>query len=245
MRHALVGVMVLTVFAGFVALGVWQLERRAWKHALVQRIAERIHAEPVPAPRRGEWPQVALPTHEYRRVVAHGRFEHHRQTRVQAVTAFGPGLWVLTPLQRDDGSVLLVNRGFVGTERRDDSTRVAVDANAGPAGIVEVIGLLRLSEPGGGFLRRNDAAADRWFSRDVEAIATARGLRAVAPYFVDAEAGPDTVQGAPVGGLTVVSFSDNHLGYALTWFVLAAMTGAAGAMLVHETRQRRRALVPR
>jgi surfeit locus 1 family protein len=241
-RRALVSVAVLAVFAGFVALGAWQLERRAWKHALMGRIAERIHAEPVPAPRREEWPQVTVPTHEYRRVVAQGYFEHNRQTRVQAVTALGPGFWLLTPLRLDDGGTLLVNRGFVGVDLRDGTSHVAADAS--PPGSVEVVGLLRMSEPGGGFLRRNDPAADRWFSRDVEAITAARGVRDAAPYFIDAERDPGAPPGAPVGGLTVVSFNDNHLGYALTWFALAAMTGAAAVLMVREAQQRRHGSAP-
>ena len=84
-----------------------------------------------------------------------------------------------------------------------------------------VVGLLRLSEPDGGFLRANDPAGDRWFSRDVAGIAKARGLSGpVAPYFIDADATPNP-GGWPRGGLTVVRFANSHLIYALTWFGLA------------------------
>ena len=94
-------------------------------------------------------------------------------------------------------------------------------------------------QPGGGFLRTNAPAEDRWHSRDVAAIAAARGLTPVAPYFVDADATPNP-GGFPVGGLTVVRFSDNHLVYAATWFALAAMlAGALGFVLRHEFRLRR------
>lgn len=232
-RRVLLGAAALAAFVGFAALGIWQLERRAWKHALIERVA-RVHAAPVPAPARAEWPLVQAQTHEYRRVVVRGRFEHERETHVQAVTALGRGFWVLTPLRPDDDAgVLLVNRGFVAPERRS----AARHTEGHPAGTVEIIGLLRVSEPGGGFLRRNDAAADRWFSRDVAAIAAARGLADTAPYFLDAERDPGGSPDAPVGGLTVVAFSDNHLVYALTWFALAAMVaGAAGVYVRHERR---------
>ena len=92
-------------------------------------------------------------------------------------------------------------------------------------------GLLRMSEPGGAFLRSNDPAADRWFSRDVAAIAASRGLDKVAPYFIDAERAPGE-SGLPVGGLTVIAFSNNHLVYALTWGALALMA-AVGAIFVN------------
>ena len=81
-------------------------------------------------------------------------------------------------------------------------------------------------------LRANDPAANRWCSRDVAAIAQAQGLEltaAVAPYFVDAEAAP-TRDTFPVGGLTVVRFTNNHLVYAVTWFALAAMSMFAFAV---------------
>jgi surfeit locus 1 family protein len=94
-----------------------------------------------------------------------------------------------------------------------------------------VTGLLRMSEPGGGFLRSNEPAADRWYSRDVGAIAATHGMAEAAPYFIDAERVPGET-GLPVAGLTVLSFSNNHLVYALTWAILAMMA-AAGAIFVH------------
>ena len=107
-------------------------------------------------------------------------------------------------------------------------------------------GLVRLSEPGGGFLRSNDPANDRWYSRDVAAIGSARGWTDVAPYFVDADASPagQAVPGQPVGGLTVVTFRNEHLVYALTWLALAVMTGA-GTLYATLGPARLRALAPR
>ena len=140
------------------------------------------------------------------------------------MTEYGPGFWVLTPLATEGGGTLLVNRGFVPPDRRSPATRAA----GNPTSPVAVTGLLRLTEPGGAFLRRNDPAAGRWFSRDVAAIAASRGLGEVAPYFVDADATPNP-GGLPIGGLTVVAFRNTHLVYALTWFALAAM--AFGALV--------------
>ena len=134
----------------------------------------------------------------------------------------GSGFWVLTPLVTPDGVTVLVNRGFVLPERADRRTRAA----ALPFGPARVVGLLRLSEPGGRVLRPNRPADDRWYSRDVRAIAARRGLTAVVPYFIDADPAPNP-GGWPLGGLTVVSFPNNHLVYALTWFSLAILCGYA------------------
>jgi surfeit locus 1 family protein len=218
-------VLSLTAFATLIALGVWQVERRAWKLALIDRVEQRIHAPAEPIPSPAAWPTVSTANDEYRHVRVTGRFLHDRETLVQAVTEEGPGYWVLTPLQRDDGTQVLINRGFVPSERRDAATR----QEGNPEGKVEITGLLRMTEPKGGFLRNNVPQHNRWYSRDVAAIAAARDLHDVAPFFVDADAGSQSAQG-PIGGLTVVRFPNNHLIYALTWFALAFML--AGKLFV-------------
>lgn len=215
---------------GFGALGVWQVRRMAWKHALIAKVESRVNAAPVAAPGPAAWADVA--GEEYRRVRVAGQFLHDRETLTQAVTRLGGGFWVMTPLRADAGFIVLVNRGFVPPDRRAQATR----REALPGGRVEVTGLLRLTEPGGGFLRNNDPAAGRWHSRDVAAIASQQGLErmapgAVAPYFIDAGGVPNP-GGYPVGGLTVVRFSDNHLVYAVTWFALALMTAAAAVFVI-------------
>ncbi|HRO11022.1 MAG TPA: SURF1 family protein [Amaricoccus sp.] len=216
----------ITLFTG---LGVWQLERRAWKLDLIARVEARLTAAPVPAPGPAAWPTLG-PADAYTRVTATGRFLHDRETPVLAVTDLGSGYWILTPLETP-GFTLLVNRGFVPPDRRDPTTRPEGQL----PGEVTVTGLLRLTEPGGGFLRRNDPAAGRWYSRDVAAISAARTPPPpVAPYFVDAGAAPNP-GGWPRGGLTVVRFRNAHLGYALTWFALAA---GLAAMTVYALRRR-------
>lgn len=207
-------------FAGFFALGTWQVERRAWKLDLIARVDQRVHAPATTAPGRSEWPTVNAASDEYRHVRLAGTFLHDKETLVQASTKLGAGFWVLTPLRTADGSVVLVNRGFVPPEARERSARTAPE----PQGETTVAGLLRLTEPKGGFLRKNDPSADRWFSRDVQAIAAARGLNDVAPYFVDAESTATTDTPAwPAAGLTVIAFPNSHLVYALTWYGLALM----------------------
>ena len=222
-----------TAFAGFVALGGWQVERRAWKHALIERVEARLAAAPVAATGPDAWAAIGRDD-EYRQVTVRGRFDHGRETCTQAVTVLGPGCWVLTPLRTDAGWTVLVNRGFVDPAHRGPASRHGAQTE----GPVQIAGLLRASEPGGGFLRANDPAIGRWTSRDVAAIAAARGLdpARTAPYFVDADAA-SSLPGGPVGGLTVVQFRDHHLIYALTWFGLAAMTAAAFGHLLRRPRR--------
>ncbi len=219
-------------FAGFVALGVWQLQRMAWKDALIARVEARLRAAPVAPPERSRWSTIDEARDGYRRVRLVGTFLPVPEARTQAVTELGAGYWALAPLRMANGDILFVNRGFVPSG--------AVGA-APPAGRVEVVGLLRMNEPGGGFLRRNRPDDGRWYSRDVAAIARSRGLpaEAVAPFFVDAAADPAVAGGWPRAGLTVVRFRDSHLSYALTWFGLAALAAVGGGCLLVSGRRLR------
>ncbi|HEY0235811.1 MAG TPA: SURF1 family protein [Afipia sp.] len=223
---AVLGVAVL------LALGVWQLERRTWKLDLIQRVDQRVHAAPVAAPGPGSWPGINAADDSYRHVQVRGHFIEGRETLVQAVTELGGGYWLLAPFRTADGFTVLVNRGYVPADRSRQSI-------AGLDNETTLTGLLRITEPGGGFLRRNDPANDRWYSRDVAAISAARGIQDVAPYFIDADASANAT-GFPVGGLTVIAFANNHLVYALTWFALAAMLAGWSFYVVRQEWRLRR-----
>ncbi|MCP3734787.1 SURF1 family protein [Sphingomonas sp. RP10(2022)] len=210
-RAAIVTGLLLATIALLIGLGVWQLERRTWKLALIAHTEAMLASAPVAAPGPAAWGAVGAGD-VYRPVVATGRYRPRADTFVQAVTELGGGFWVMTPFDTTRGFTVLVNRGFVPAERRG--------AVAPSPAVRTIRGLLRVSEPGGGFLRHNDPAADRWYSRDVARIAATKRLGPVAPYFIDAG---DPKAGWPRGGLTVVRFRNSHLVYALTWFGLAAL----------------------
>ncbi|WP_245500801.1 SURF1 family protein [Rhizobium sp. BK251] len=203
---------------GFGSLGTWQIKRLHWKLDLIARVEARVHADPVAAPGPAEWAGMNVAADEYRRVTVTGTLLNDREVQVYAATSLGAGYWVLTPLKTTEGWTVLVNRGFVPTDKRDPKSRPQGEIS----GPVTVTGLLRPTEPGGGFLRSNDPAAERWYSRDVAAIAATRQLTDVAPYFIDADATANP-GGLPVGGLTQLVFPNNHLVYAITWYVLALM----------------------
>lgn len=234
-RSLTIWLLAAVLCAGFLALGTWQVERRAWKLGLIARVEARVQAEPVAAPGHEDWAAIGRERDEYRHLRLEGRYdEAARETLVQAVTARGPGWWVLTPFALTDGMTVLVNRGFVDAAHRDPASRATTNGEAARI----VTGLLRISEPHGGFLRANDPAANRWYSRDVAAIGAALGVPAarLAPYFVDADASADA-SAWPIGGMTVVRFHNSHLVYAATWYTLALMSLAGGCIA---TRQKSR-----
>lgn len=219
-RKAFLSAFLLLACAAFVALGIWQIERLGWKRDLIARVDSRVHAAPVQAPAPTQWQKINQQDDEYKHIQITGEFDNSKETYVYASTALGAGYWVLTPLTiLDGGETILINRGFVPLDKKAPSTRLDGQIK----GTVTVTGLLRLSEPKGTLLRSNVPQDDRWYSRDVTAIAAKRNLSNVAPYFIDADKS-DRGDTLPVGGLTQVKFPNSHLQYAITWFAMAFMT---------------------
>ena len=235
----------LLAFAVFIALGTWQIERKAWKEALIESLTERLAAPPVALPPAADWGTLDRTRDEYQRVKFTASLDNAREALVfVAASAFRPdvttpGYWVFTPARLggpvDDSvigkrdPVVIVNRGFVPDTRRDPKTRAAGDIS----GMVEIIGVLRWPESRYWFTPADDPGHNLWFTRDPAAIAGAKGLdpktSAVAPFYIEQEA-PTPPGGLPQPGRLVVALPDNHLQYALTWFGLAVvLAGVFGA----------------
>ncbi|GAB3030590.1 SURF1 family protein [Oleiagrimonas citrea] len=227
----------LAAFIGFILLGNWQVRRLHWKLGLIHDVNTRVDAPPVNAPGPGQWSRIAAGHLQYLHVRLHGHYLPGAQTLVHGTSKKGYGFWVMAPLRTDRGFVVWVNRGYIPADMPDTP---AYRQAAPPQGEVALTGLLRFSEPGGGFLRPNQPTKDQWYSRDVAAITAKRGLSEsqVAPYFIDAAAR----EGAgpwPVAGLTVIHFPNHHLNYAITWYLLALGTALGVGLAIRRERKAR------
>ena len=221
-----------------IGLGVWQLERKAWKEALIDAMTRRMNAAPVPLPRPERWASLAAAHDEFTRVTFHAVFENDREALVFAgASAFRPdtsgtGYWVFTPARLPDDAHVVVNRGFVPEANKDPATRTAglVDAP------IDIVGALRWPEHGGLFTPAGEPARNLWFARDQLAIAAAKAWGDVAPFYVEQEA-PLPPGGLPQPGKLTVNLPNNHLQYAITWFGLAVVLAA---FFIAFARSRRR-----
>lgn len=222
------GIFTLVGLAILVTLGVWQLQRLAWKEDLISRIEARTRAEVAAVPPESAWGTIRWEDEEYRPVHIVGVYEHERTVFVHANAVLGNGgvrmgAFVLTPLRIDAGAVVFVNRGFIPLELTRDPVAFAAwqdEDHARTSGRISVSGLLRAPQLRGWFVPTDVPEKGEWFVRDPSAFAGALGLERVAPFTIDAFRDP-THEGWPVGGLTVVTFPNNHLDYAFTWFGLA------------------------
>ena len=228
------------------SLGIWQLSRLAWKQGLVAQVEERSTAPAIPLPGREAWGRMSPERDEYRRVTVTGRFRHDAEAYLYHVAGDtrqadrgrpqGQGYFVLTPLVTAGGDTVIVNRGFVPTERRDPATRAAGQVE----GEASVTGLIRYPEMRGAFAAPDDPARRLFYTRDLVAMGRAMGVdgRTTAPFSIDAD---DTAVpgGLPRGGETRLSFPNRHLEYALTWFGLAlTLIGVFAAFAMQRLRGR-------
>jgi surfeit locus 1 family protein len=220
----------LIAFAALIALGSWQIERKAWKEGLIASLDERLAAPAQALPERRSWPSLDRARDEYRRVSFSAAFDYAHEALVYgAASAFRPdvtghGYWVFTPARLADGGVVIVNRGFVPDGRQDPTSR-SDDETPGP---IAIVGALRWPDRSW-FTPADEPRKNLWFARDPAAIGAAKGLGAVAPFYVEQEA-PAPPGGLPQPGRLVVNLPNNHLQYAVTWFGLALVL--AGVFIV-------------
>jgi surfeit locus 1 family protein len=224
--------------AVLIGLGIWQLQRLSWKEDLIARVEAGVAAAPLPLPPAAAWAALDPGDYDYQPVAFRGEYQHDLEAHYFVNLADpngplgGPGYFVLTPVEVEGGGIVVVNRGFVPEARKDPTTRAEGQVD----GAVTIEGLMRRPEGGARYAPSADLANNVWFRRDALAIAAAYGLPAAetAPFIVDLDA-TQVPGGLPQGGETRVSFPNNHLQYALTWFALAV--GLAGVFWVFARRR--------
>jgi surfeit locus 1 family protein len=230
----------LASLAVLIGLGVWQIKRLHWKEGLIAAIEARTKGEPISLEeakalaKQGRDPS-------YYRVRVEGRFDHSKERYLfsQSIADGTPGWHVITPLETAQGDMVLVDRGFVRDSLKDPSTR----ASGQVAEAVTVTGIVRAPETQGLFIPDNEPEANRWFWRDLASMTRSmfpQGTKEVAPFFLEAE--KSDVPGVwPEGGQTRLELPNNHLQYAITWFLLAAALILIYALYVGSLYRRDRA----
>jgi len=219
-------------------LGVWQVQRKAWKENLIATLNARLARPPVDLPPRTAWKDLKPDGHEWRRVAFPAEFIPGQEALVYtAGSPFrpdvkGPGYWVLAPARLAGGSVVVIDRGFIPLDRKDAAS------HAPRPGLTDIVGVLRWPETSGSFTPGADVNGNVWYARDIKAIAASKRWPSYAPFYIEQEA-PVPPGGLPKPGRLVVNLPDNHLQYAITWFGLAlGLTGVYLVWLVRRGRAR-------
>ncbi len=190
-------------------LGIWQVQRLAWKQDVLAEIESRISADPVALP-----PQVSEDADKYLPVTVSGELEPGEIHVLVSVKHVGAGYRIIQSFSTGDRTIL-VDRGFVPT------TAKQADRLIGP---MEITGNLHWPDEIDSYTPEPDIDDNIWFARDVPNLAAALGADPVL-LIARSETDPN-VMPLPVA---TAGIPNDHLQYAITWFglalVWAAMTG--------------------
>jgi len=226
------GLFTLAMIAVFIGLGVWQLQRRVEKHALIAALTERLADEPVPLPPPAEWNKLSPERDEFRRVRFKATFGAGPDAMVYSAGSAvredisGPGTWAFVPVRLPGGEVIVVNAGFVQNTMQDRAEQDRGVARLVTGSPIDLTGYLRFPEHAGWLTPAPNVVKRLWFTRDHLDMARALGWGEVAPFYIDLEQ-PVPTSGIPKPGSLQVHLKDDHLQYAITWFALAGAVGVA------------------
>lgn len=238
-RGVVLPLLALVIALGIlVGLGTWQLERKAWKEGLVADLNAKLAAPVAELPSRERWTDLDEGKDEFRRVKFSAEFLPGQEALVYTSGSpirpdvSGPGYWVFSPARLIDGTLLLVNRGFVPEGKQDPKSRPQGD----PSGPLEITGSLRWPEPHGMFTPADQPEKGLWFTRDPGGMARAKQWDLAAPFYIDQEA-PQAPGGLPRVGPLKPALPNRHLEYAVTWYGLALVILVAAGFFIRARRR--------
>ena len=240
------GAFTLLMVALFVGLGVWQLQRRIEKHALIAALTERLAEPPEALPPPSQWNALKAASDEFRRVRFAATYRHAPDAMVYSSGSAvrgdisGPGTWAFLPALLADGNTVVVNAGFVENTMQDRGVEDRAVARLITGEPVMLTGYLRFPQTAGVLTPQENIAKRLWLTRDHLAMARelgwGEGGKQVAPFYIDLEE-PVPSSGVPKPGPLEVHLKDDHMQYAITWFGLAiAVVMAFGVWLWGQRR---------
>jgi cytochrome oxidase assembly protein ShyY1 len=221
----------LAMVAAFITLGVWQLQRRVAKHALIAALTERLAAQPAALPPPAQWSKLNAANDEFRRVSFTASYAPLPDAMVYSAgsavrkDASGPGTWAFLPTRLPSGEMVVIDTGFVENTMQDRAVEDRAVKKLVTGQPVTLTGYLRFPEAPGWLTPAENRDKRLWFVRDHHLMASTLGWGAVAPFYIDLEQ-PVPENGIPRPGPLDVHLKDDHLQYAITWFALA------GALLI-------------
>lgn len=201
--------------AVLLALGIWQMQRLAWKEAILAEIDARIVASPValPEPPYGE-------AERFLPVTVEGTATGQELHVLTSADGLGPGYRVVTAFETAGGRRILVDLGHIPLEAKEADRRAE--------GLV-VTGNLHSPQEVDAWTPEPDAGRNIWFARDVPAMAEALGTEAIFVVARDLSQPLAGVTPLPVG---TAGIANDHLEYAITWFLLALVWAIMSGVLI-------------
>jgi cytochrome oxidase assembly protein ShyY1 len=236
------GIFTALTLALLIGLGVWQLQRRVEKHALIAHLTERLAAAPEAPPPSAQWNALTPARDEFRRVRVSATYEPRPDAMVYSAGSAvredisGPGTWAFLPARLSTGETVVINTGFVQNTMQDRAQQDRAVTRLVTGAPLTLTGYIRFPESAGALRPAENLAKRLWFTRDHLAMARALGWGEVAPFYIDLEQ-PVPESGIPKPGPLEVHLKDDHLQYAITWFGLAGAVVIAFAVWLRGQRR--------
>ena len=204
-------------------LGIWQLERLTWKNAMIAALDQAYAAKPMDTKLTYDSLMAANRAgKQFKRGHVAGQYLYQNEIAIGPRPYKGlAGYHIVTPMALEDGGIILVNRGWVPTTRKEAKDR----AEGQLAGRVIVTGLARPPMGRGAFMPANNPDENEWFYTDTDDVAVHFGLRQVVPFVLMAERPDHKFYSYPLPDDAKWAPRNNHLGYALFWFSMAGALG--------------------
>ena len=206
--------------AALVALGLWQLQRLDWKQGMLDQIQSRIQGAPVPLPAAVD------PSMKYLPVRVSGTTTGDEIDVLSGTRERGGGYQVISGFVLDDGRRILLDRGFVDQDHKRDPR---------PATRLHVLGNLHWPQEKASATPAPNLSENIWFARDVPAMAESLGTQPVLVVAAEVRGDPQGVQPIPVA---IEGIPNNHLSYAVQWFMIAVVWAGMTVALIWRIRQR-------
>lgn len=208
-------------FAVLVYLGLWQLERLAWKEGILAEIETRIAAPVVDLPNK-----LDVEKDRYLPVRVSGRTTGETFFTVSTNADAGPGYRVISAFVTDGGRRIMVDEGFIRTSE--------MDAEFPPVDM-SVTGNLHWPDEADDFTPPPEIESGIWYARDVARMSEALNTE---PALVIARVVTGADARATPMPVTTTGIPNSHLGYAVQWFGLAAVWAGMTLFLLWRIRQR-------
>lgn len=203
-----------------ISLGVWQLHRLAWKESMLADIHRSIEGAPVPLPAAVD------PSMKYLPVTVSGTTTGQEIDVLSGTRESGGGYQIVSTLVTDDGRRILLDRGFVDQDHKRDPR---------PPVRLDVVGNLHWPQEKGSATPAPNLDQNIWFARDVPAMAKALGTEPVLVVAAEVRGDAQGVEPIPVA---IEGIPNNHLSYAVQWFMIAAVWAGMTVALIWRIRQR-------
>ena len=204
------------------SLGVWQTKRLAWKEGLLENISYNLSSQPSILPT-----ELKKSEHNYKMVEVEGSLEPRSIFILTPVKGSGAGFRVISPLKLKDGSKILIDRGVI-KEQDSDRLETLRQKNL-------VIGYLFWPNETDYFTPDPNLERNIWFSRDLEKMASFLETQPILVVATENRLDPSLKMQDPT-----IDIPNNHLQYAITWFMMAILWFGMSAYFVYKMKKKKK-----